>query len=57
MNSSKKVLDAFQELGLPDDPSNSLLDGLEHFVVHLYCQNKIPPTLNVPYSTSRSTRS
>ena len=45
MNSSKKVLDAFQELGLPDDPSNSLLDGLEHFVVHLYCQNKIPPTV------------
>ena len=45
MNSSKKVLDAFQELGLPDDPRNSLLHGLEHFVVHLYCQNKIPPTV------------
>ena len=37
MSSSKKVLDAFQELGLPDDPNNSLLDALEHFVVQLYC--------------------
>ena len=45
MNSLKKVLDAFQELGLPDDPNNSLLDALEHFVVQLYCQNKIPPTV------------
>ena len=45
MNSSKKVLGAFQELGLPDDPNNSLLDALEHFVVQLYCQNKILPTV------------
>ena len=44
MNSSKKVLDAFQELGLPNDPNSSLLDALEHFVVQLYCQNKIPHT-------------
>ena len=29
----KKFLDAFQELGLPDDPNNSLLDALEHFVI------------------------
>ena len=27
MNSSKKVLEAFQELGLPDDPNNSLLNA------------------------------
>ena len=45
MNSSKTVLDAFQELGLPDDPNNSLLDALEHFRVQLYCQNKITPTV------------
>ena len=40
-----KVLDVFQELGLPDDPNNSLLDALEHFVAQLYCQNKIPRTV------------
>ena len=40
-----KVLDVFQELGLPDDPENSLLDALEHFVAQLYCQNKIPRTV------------
>ena len=45
VNSSIKVLDVFQELGLPDDPNNSLLDALEHFVVQLYCQNKIPRTV------------
>ena len=45
MNSLKKDLDAFQEIALPDDPNNSLLDALEHFVVRLYCQNKIPPTV------------
>ena len=44
-NSSKNVLDAFQELDLPDDPNSSLLDALEHFVVQLYCQNKIPHTV------------
>ena len=49
MNSSKKVLDAFQELGLPDDPNNSFLDALEHFMVQLYCKNKIPPAVtNLP---------
>ena len=44
-NSSMKVLDVFQELGLPDDTNNSLLDTLEHFVAQLYCQNKISRTV------------
>ena len=35
MNSSIKILGAFQKLGLPDDSNNSLLNALEHFVVQL----------------------
>ena len=41
----KKALDEFQELGLPDDPNNSLFDALEHFVVQVFCQNKITTTV------------
>ena len=49
MNSSIKILGAFQKLGLPDDSNSSLLNALEHFVVQLYCQNKIPSTVtNLP---------
>ena len=49
MNSSIKILGAFQKLGLPNDSNSSLLNALEHFVVQLYCQNKIPSTVtNLP---------
>ena len=41
----KKALDEFQELGLPDDPNNSLFDALEHFVVQF-----ILPKQDTPYS-------